>query len=96
MVIPLFTVVGRDQLKKYREERIKKNIFTRLYNLSPPESDFEIKTLCFKMREVRVLDKELYNPKINASVWGDNVAITVWDKGLHSIIIRNKKPLLSL
>jgi DNA-binding transcriptional regulator GbsR (MarR family) len=87
---PTLFTVGRDQLKKYREERIKKSIFTRLLQPESPESDFEIKDARFKMREVRVLDKELYDPKINASVWGDNVAITVWDKGLHSIIIRNK------
>ncbi len=87
---PALFTVNREQLKKYREERVKKKIFTRLLQPESPESSFEIKEAPFKMREVRVLDKSIYDPNVNASVWEDNLAITVWDKGLHSIIIRNK------
>lgn len=82
--------VAREKLKKYREERMKKKIYTRLLQPESPSSKQEIKEAAFKMRETRILPKEIYNPKVQMSTWGDNTAITVWDKGLHSIIIKNK------
>lgn len=85
----LFTI-ERDKLKKYREDRMKKKIFTKLLQPKYEHSDFEIEDSKFKMREVRVLDKSIYNPKLNASIWQEYTAITIWDKGLHSVIIRNK------
>ncbi len=82
--------VGRDRLLTYRKERMKKRIFAKLLQ---PHSDLaveEVKDAKLKMREVFILPKELYDPNIQASVWADNVAFTVWDKGLHSIVIKNK------
>ena len=87
---PALFTVGRDRLKKYRESRVKKKIFTRILMPRSELALLEIEDAKFKMREVKMLEKEFYNPKINASIWQDTVAITVWDKGLHSIIIRNK------
>ncbi len=82
--------VARDRLKKYREDRVKKKIYTRLLQPQSPYAEEEIKDALGKMREVRILPKELYNPSTQMSVWGDKTAITVWDKGLHSVVITNK------
>lgn len=87
---PALFTVGRDRLKKYREERMKKKIFSRLLLPYFDGADEEIKDARFKMREMRFLDTSLYDPHVHASIWGDCFAITVWDKGLHSTIIRNK------
>ena len=87
---PADFTVARDQLKGYREKRMKKKIYTRILQQRSELSESEIADAKFKMREVRVLKKELYDPKVHVSVWTDNTAFTVWDKGLHSIIIRNK------
>jgi predicted DNA-binding transcriptional regulator len=87
---PALFTVGRDRLKKYRESRMKKKIYTRILMPRSDLAKLEIEDAKFKMREVKILEKEIYNPKINASIWKDTVAITIWDKGLHSIIIRNK------
>jgi predicted DNA-binding transcriptional regulator len=85
----LFTV-ARDRLQKYREERIKKRIFARLLQPESRYSEEEIKDSRFRYREFRFLQKELYDPKVNVSIWQDKVSFTVWDAGLHSIIIQNK------
>jgi len=87
---PTLFTVARDRLVKYREQRMKKKIFTKLLLPKSPFSEEELKDAPFKMREVRFLPKELYDPKVQASIWADNVTFTVWDKGLHSTIIRNK------
>ncbi len=86
---PTYFVIGRDRLKKYREDRMKKKIFTRMLQPESPHAEFEVKDAKLKMRDVRILPKELYYPNVQASVWQDSVAITVWDKGLHTAIIRN-------
>ncbi len=87
---PAFFTVARDRLVKYREQRMKKKIFARLLQPESRYSEEEAKDSKFKMREIRFLPKEIFDPKIQASVWQDKVAMTVWDKGLHSIIIENK------
>ncbi len=84
----LFTI-GRDELKKYREKRNKKGIYTRMLQPKTEYSDDEIKDAMFKMREVRILDKNIYDPTIRISTWQNKTSITVWDKGLHSVIITN-------
>lgn len=81
--------VARDKLKKYREKRVKMKIYTRILQPSSPQSEEEVRDAIGKSREVRILPKEMYDPKTQMSVWEDKIAITVWDKGLHSIIIRN-------
>jgi sugar-specific transcriptional regulator TrmB len=85
----LFTV-ARDRLQKYREERTKKRIFARLLQPESRYSEEEIKDSRFKYREFRFLPKELYDPKVNVSIWQDKVSFTVWDAGLHSTIVQNK------
>lgn len=87
---PSSFIVGREQLKKFSQERMKRKIYTRLLIPNSELSKIEIKEAVYKMREVRILNKELFDPKIQMSVWQENTAITVWDKGLHSIIIKNK------
>lgn len=87
---PTVFTVARDRLVEYREERMKKKIYTRLLLTESEYSKEEIKDARFKMREVRILPKEVYNPNTQTSIWADNVTITIWDKGLHSVIIKNK------
>ncbi len=87
---PAYFTVARDRLQQYREERMKKKIFARLLQPQSRYSEDEIKEARFKMRDIRFLPKELYSPNIQASTWADKVAITVWDNGLHSVIIENK------
>ncbi|MFZ2205648.1 MAG: helix-turn-helix domain-containing protein [Minisyncoccia bacterium] len=87
---PAMFTVARNRLVEYREERMKKKIYTRLLLTESEYSKEEIKDARFKMREARILPKEVYNPNTQTSVWADNVTITIWDKGLHSIIIKNK------
>ncbi len=87
---PTSFTIAREKLKKYREDRMKKKIFTKLLL---PDSEFskeEIGEAKFKMRETRILSKDKYSPQVQASIWSDQFSITIWDKGLHSIIIRNK------
>lgn len=82
--------IGRDRLVNYRKERTKKRIFAKILQ---PDSEYaaeEIKDAKLKMREVFILPRDIYDPNIQASVWADNVAFTVWDKGLHSVVIKNK------
>lgn len=83
--------VAREKLKEYREKRTKKKIFTRLLIPDSQYTSNEAKDARFKMRDVRFLSKETYNPEIHASVFDEHFTITVWDKGLHSVIIKNQK-----
>ncbi len=87
---PQYFTVARDRLKQYREERMKKKLFARLLQPESRYSAEEVKDSKFKMREIRFLPKELYDPKVNVSIWGDVISYTVWDAGLHSVIIQNK------
>lgn len=87
---PQYFTVARDRLKKYREERMKKRIFARIILPSSRYSEEEVKDSKFKLREFRFFAKELYDPKVNVSIWQDKVSYTVWDAGLHSVIIQNK------
>ena len=82
--------IKKEELKKYREERIKKRIFSRMIQPMSDISQNEIKDAKLKMRDVRILNKEIYNPNITMSIWADSLAVTVWDKGLHSVIIQNR------
>jgi len=83
-------IVQKEKLNNYRKTRRKKKIYTKLllpnYDLSIDEQ----KDAKFKMRDVHILDKEIFDPKIQMSIWQENTAFTVWDKGLHTIIIKNK------
>jgi len=87
---PSIFTAGRSRIKKYTEKRMKKKIYSRLLIPNYEFSKHELKEARFKMRDVRILKKEIFDPKINASIWQDHISITVWDKGLHSVIIRNK------
>ena len=82
--------VARDRLKIYREKRIKKKISARLLMSESPLVEEEKKDALIKSREVRALPKELFNPNLQVSIWPGHVALTVWDQGLHSIVITNK------
>lgn len=87
---PQFFTVARDRLKEYRSERMKKKIFARVLQPLSRYSEEEVKDSRFKMREFRFLEKSLYDPQVNVSIWRDRVAITVWDAGLHTVILQNK------
>jgi hypothetical protein len=82
--------VARDRLKEYRDARIKKHIYTRLLMVESPLVADEKKEALSKFREVRAIAKELLNPNLQVSLWKNSVAMTIWDQGLHSIIITNK------
>jgi hypothetical protein len=87
---PEFFTIARDQLKKYREERMKKKIYVRMIQPITRYSEEETKEAKYKMREVKFLAKEIFDPKVHVSIWQDKISITVWDDGLHSSIISNK------
>ncbi len=87
---PEFFTVARDELKGYREQRMKKKIYVRMLQPKTRYSDEEEKESKYKMREVKFLDKKIFDPKVNISVWQDKISVTVWDAGLHSVIISNK------
>lgn len=82
--------VARDSLKKNREERVKRKIFSRILSPFSDNIEFEKRDALLKFREIRFLPAELYNPDVNIAVWDNNTAITVWDAGLHTVIIKNK------
>lgn len=82
--------VERERLVKYREERVKKKIFAKLLQPATSLSKDEKKDAKFKFREVRTLPLHIYNPDVNIAIWQNSVSITVWDKGLHSIVLTNK------
>ena len=50
----------------------------------------EINESQIKLRETRILPKSILNPNLHFTIWQNHVSFTVWDKGLHSIIITNK------
>lgn len=83
-------IVQKEKLKDYTEKRKKKKIYTKLllpdYDLSIDEQ----KDARFKMRDVHILNKEIFDPKVQMSIWQENTAFTVWDKGYYTIIIKNK------
>jgi sugar-specific transcriptional regulator TrmB len=87
---PALFTIARDRLQKYRDERIKKRIFARLLQTESMYSEEERKDSRFRFREFRFLPKEVFDPKVNVSIWQDKVSLTVWDAGLHSVIIQNK------
>lgn len=82
--------VAREKLKGYRDERTKKKIGARILMTESPMVALEKEEAKRKFREVRSLPATLFHPNLNISIWPEHVAITIWDKGLHSIIITNK------
>ena len=88
---PKYFNVAKAELRKYRELRMKKKIFTRMLQIRSETSGEEIKDGKLKMRDVRILEKEVYDPNVQVSTWQEYTAMTIWDKGLHSIVIRNKR-----
>ena len=82
--------VAREQLKGYREQRMKKRIFSRLLLSDSPLIETEKENAKSRFRDVRALSSEIFNPNLQVSIWKGHVAFTIWDSGLHSIIITNK------
>jgi len=83
-------IVQKEKLKDYTEKRKKKKIYTKLLLPDYELSINEQKDAKFKMRDVHILNKEIFDPKIQMSIWQGNTAFTVWDKGYYTIIIKNK------
>lgn len=82
--------VARDRLKGYGVARRKKGIRARnLISMSPMAQD-EINESRIKLRETRVLPKSILYPNLHFTIWKNHVTFTIWDQGLHSIIITNK------
>lgn len=86
--IETFTV-GRQSLKEYGVKRRKKKIFARHIITESPLADDELKEAPLKQRDVRVISKNLIDPKVHVAIWKNHVSFTVWDKDLHTIIITN-------
>jgi len=82
--------VARERLKEYRIRREKKRIFSRMLMTDSPLIAGEKEEARLKSREVRSLPANIFNPNLQISLWKDHVAITIWDSGLHSIVITNK------
>lgn len=83
--------IAREKLKTFREKREKKKIKVRLLLPESPFAEFEKQDALGKSRDVRSIPKEIYNPDVQTSIFGDTVAFTVWDKGLHTAIVKNSK-----
>ena len=81
--------VARDRLSEYRERRIRKHITARMLMTDSPQAEVEKQEAKLKFREVRSLPKSVFAPNLQVSIWTGHVAITVWDSGLHSVIITN-------
>lgn len=81
--------VARDRLGEYRERRIKKHITARMLMTDSPQAEIEKQEAKLKFREVRSLPKSMFSPNLQVSIWSGHVAITIWDSGLHSVIITN-------
>jgi predicted DNA-binding transcriptional regulator len=82
--------VARERLKDYRTQRVKKKIFSRILMTDSPLIEGEKEDALIRFREVRSLPIEQFNPNLQISLWKGHVAMTIWDRGLHSIIITNK------
>jgi predicted transcriptional regulator len=82
--------VARERLKGYGVARRKKNITARHIITDSPMAEDEIIESRIKSRETRVIAKSILNPNLHMSIWKNHVTFTIWDEGLHSIIITNK------
>ena len=82
--------VARDRLKNYGVIRRKKGINSRIIMPNSAIAQEEINEARFKMREVRILPKNIFSPNLQFSIWKNHVAFTVWDEGLNSIVVTNK------
>lgn len=87
--IETFTV-GRQNLKQYGVQRRKKKIFAKHIITESPLADDELKEAPLKQRDVRVISKNLIDPKVHVAIWKNHVSFTVWDKDLHTVIITNR------
>lgn len=82
--------VARDRLKGYGVARRKKSILARQIITDSPMAQDEINEARLKVRDVRILPKTVLNPNLHFSCWKNHTAFTIWDQGLHSVIITNK------
>lgn len=82
--------VARSQLKEYGVIRRKKHILARHIISDSPMAKAEVSESFVKMRETRILPKSVIKPNLHLSIWKNHVSFTIWDKGLHSVIITNK------
>ncbi len=86
--VETFTV-ARQHLKEYGVKRRKKKILARHIITESPLADEEIREAPLKQRDVRVISKNLIDPKVHIAIWKNHVSFTVWDTNLQSIIITN-------
>lgn len=82
--------VARDRLKGYGVSRRKKLITARHIITDSPMAADELNESRVKLRETRIVPKNILDPRLHFSLWPNHVAFTIWDEGLHSIIITNK------
>lgn len=81
--------VARERLKQYGVQRRKKKILARHIITESPLADEELREASLKQRDVRVIAKNIIDPKLHISLWKNHVSFTIWDTKLHSIIITN-------
>ncbi len=82
--------VARDKLKGYGVARRKKKIMARHIITESPMAEDEVLESRIKGRETHVISKSILNPNLHLSIWKNHVTFTIWDEGLHSIIITNR------
>lgn len=82
--------VARSRLKGYGVARRKKKINARHIITESPAALDEVFESQVKGRETRIISKSILNPNLHLSIWKNHVTFTIWDQGLHSIIITNK------
>lgn len=87
--IEKFTV-AKDRMHGYGKARRKKGIAARNIITESPMAKDELKESRLKLRDTRIISKKILNPNLHCSIWKNHVTFTIWDQGLHSIVITNK------
>ncbi len=81
----------RDFFREYSQQKNKQKIKTRLL-LPDTVQSREVRERDKKhVRETRFLSKKIYNPDAAIVIWGNNVAFTVWDENLETIVIKTQE-----
>lgn len=81
---------GKGKLDGYGRMRRKKGIIARNIITESPMAKDELKESRLKLRDTRIISKKIMNPNLHCSIWKNHVTFTIWDQGLHSIVITNK------
>ncbi len=86
----IFTVERDFISQEYLPEKMRRKIQTKILVPYSSQSNEMIYYDDEKMRETRVLDINLYDPKGQIAIWDDRVSFTAWNENLSSFVITSK------